>query len=275
MDTPKGPDLRWSGLSDTGPVRENNQDAICLPEEETPGAGGFLYAVADGMGGYAYGERASALTLAALAREFREHNAAIAKALRRGVEQANLSVYQEAQRLSAGRMGSTLTAIGIQGNRLYLAHVGDSRAYLIRDGHARCLTSDHTTVGELVRMRVLSPDKVRTHAHRSVLTKGVGLSLFVRPDLDQCTLLENDTLVLCSDGVWSVIEDDEFAQIAAETPEVEALSRRIVETALERETDDNASVGTVHVRGLDAASNRPKFFSNLLQTLKRDGPSRS
>ncbi len=272
MDASKNLDIRWSGLSHVGPVREDNQDAIRMPEEETPGDHGFLYAVADGMGGYAHGERASALTLDALAREFYGRGA-IPKNLRRGVELANLNVYQEAQRLGAGRMGSTLTAAGIQGNQLYLAHVGDSRAYLVRNKCARCLTCDHTTVGELVRMRVISPEKVRTHAHRSILTKGVGLSLFVRPDLEHYTLQEDDTLILCSDGVWSVIEDDEFAQIAAATPDVETLSRRFVETALERETDDNASVVTVHVRGLGVANARPKFFTDLIQTLKRGGPS--
>ncbi len=270
MAAPVDLDLEWSGLSHIGPVREDNQDAIRMPEAEVPAERGFLYAVADGMGGCACGDRASALTLETLFQEFYEnHPAAPLKTLRRGVAAANLRVYQEAQQLALGRMGTTLTAAGILGQRLYLAHVGDSRAYLIRAQHARCLTRDHTTVGDLVRMRVISPDKVRTHAQRSILTKGVGLALFVQPDLEQCTLQEDDYLILCSDGVWSVIQDDEFARFTTAKPDAQTLSQQLVETALERDTDDNASVVIIHVRHLNAAANSPKFFSRLFQTMKR------
>ena len=94
--------------------------------------------------------------------------------MRRGVERANLAVHQASFRLNAGQMGTTLTVANIAGDRLYLAHVGDTRAYLVRDGKARCLTNDHTMVGELVRMRVITPDKVRTHQQRSVLNRSLG-----------------------------------------------------------------------------------------------------
>src|SRR5258707_8714271 len=104
-------------------------------------------------------------------------------------------------------MGTTLTAAYVYGDVLYLAHVGDSRAYLIRDGRSICLTSDHTTVGDMVRSNLISSDKIRTHAQRSILTKSVGTALFVQPDIIQQRLREGDRLVLCSDGVWSVIED--------------------------------------------------------------------
>ena len=96
--------------------------------------------------------------------------------LRQGVENANFEVFKTSQQLDAGRMGTTLTAGFIDGSTLFLAHVGDSRAYLVRGRQAACLTNDHTTVGDLVRARVIGPDKVRTHPHRSVLTRSVGLS---------------------------------------------------------------------------------------------------
>jgi len=106
-------------------------------------------------------------------------------------------------------MGTTLTAAYILGNTLYLAHVGDSRAYLIRDGRLVCLTSDHTMVGDMVRSKLISHDKIRTHAQRSYLTKSLGTTLFVQPDITQQKLREGDRLILCSDGVWSVVEDEE------------------------------------------------------------------
>ncbi len=245
------PGIECSGLSHIGPVREDNQDAIRLPEDHRPTERGLLYAVADGMGGYAHGGVASTLALKVLFDVFYSSRAIpVLKSLRRGVESANLGVYQTAQRLNAGRMGTTLTAVSVTGNRLYLAHVGDSRAYLIRDGRAICLTNDHTTVGELMRMKVLSPDKVRTHAQRSILTKGVGLTLFIQPDLVQHTLQEGDWLILCSDGVWSVIEDAEFAQLASRRGGASELSQSLIELALKRQTDDNASAIAIHIQSL-------------------------
>jgi PPM family protein phosphatase len=245
------------GVSHVGVVREDNQDAIRLSPAhgDHPTERGELYAVADGMGGYAHGGVASALALEKLFEAFyAENSGPSAPALRRGVESANLAIYQQAQRLGAGRMGTTLTAVNICGRRLHLAHVGDSRAYLIRAGRATCLTTDHTRVGELVRMKVLSPDKVRSHAQRSILTKCLGLELFVQPDLSELALREDDRLVLCSDGVWSVIEDDEFAHCVRPPGGMEAYGQRLIDLALERHSDDNVSVVVVHVHAFSPAA---------------------
>jgi PPM family protein phosphatase len=248
------PRIESSGLSHIGPVREDNQDAIQLPDAQLSAERGWLFAergwlfaVADGMGGYSHGRIASTLALEKLFDVFYGMPMPVKRALSRGIELANLGVYKKAQQLGAGRMGTTLTAVSVVGNQLHLAHVGDSRAYLIRDQRATCLTVDHTTVGELVRLKVLPPDKVRTHAQRSILTKGIGLSLFVKPDITQHTLKEGDRLVLCSDGVWSVIEDHEFALMAGETKDARELSARLIDLALERQTDDNASAIAIHI----------------------------
>ena len=154
------------------------------------------------------------------------------------------------QQLDAGRMGTTLTAAYLLGNMLYLAHVGDSRAYLIREGRSICLTSDHTTVGEMVRSKLISADKIRTHAQRSILTKSIGTSLFVQPDIIQQKLQAGDRVILCSDGLWSVIEDEEFAQVTNEASTVEEAAKNLVELALDHDTDDNASVVAVHLHKL-------------------------
>jgi serine/threonine protein phosphatase PrpC len=251
------PELDSSASLHIGPVREENQDAIRLPDSAQPADKGRLFALADGMGGYAHGALASQLALDSLFENFNENHAASTQAaLRRGIECANLRIFKTSQQLNAGRMGTTLTAAYIDGDTLQVGHVGDSRLYLVRDHAAACLTSDHTTVGDLVRMRVLTPDKVRGHAQRSILTRAVGLSLFVKVDLGQFRLQEKDCLVLCSDGLWSVVEDHELTSLADEAPTASHLAQSLIDLALERRTDDNISAVVIYVRrlpqGLDA-----------------------
>jgi len=243
-------------LSHVGLVREENQDTA---RADLAGVGapsaphGSLLAIADGMGGYAKGGVASATAIETFfAAFYSEPAGARAQSLRRAVEQANLAVHQAAFRLNAGQMGTTLTVANIAGDELYLAHVGDSRAYLVRDGQARCLTNDHSLVGELVRMRVLSPDKVRTHSQRSVLNRCLGLNLFVQPDVNRFPVQAGDVIILCTDGLWAYVEDAEFAGLAAEIPEVPALSQRLIDLALARQTDDNASVVVARIEQVGA-----------------------
>jgi len=266
------PEIESGGLSVIGPVREDNQDSIRLSDDEHPVGHGLLFAIADGMGGYAHGGMASTLALESFSSILASQNgSSITRTLQRGVEDANIRVYQKARQLDVGRMGTTLTAAYVIGDMLYLVHVGDSRAYLIRDGRAICLTEDHTTVGDMVRSKLISSDKIRTHAQRSVLTKSVGLDLFVQPDIIQQKLREGDRLILCSDGVWSVIEDEEFAQVASGASSVDEISQNLINLALHHHTDDNASVVVFHLRKLipvsmEQDSRNPKitsWFQNL------------
>jgi PPM family protein phosphatase len=253
------PVIESSGLSDIGPVREDNQDSIHLPDDHYPPEVGLLYAVADGMGGYTHGAVASALALKKLTETVYNGNGRPnPKSLRRGVESANLSIYKAAEKHGIGRMGTTLTAAYILEDNLHLVHVGDSRAYLIRDQQSICLTSDHTTVGDLVRTKLISPDKIRTHNQRSILTKSVGIGLFVQPDISKHKLKEEDYLILCSDGVWSVIQDEEFAQSISGKVGVDQISQNLVDLALDRETDDNVSVVVIHIRKLLSTMAEPK-----------------
>lgn len=264
------PEIESGGLSEIGSVREDNQDAIYLPDGLYAPELGLLYAVADGMGGYTHGSVASSLALESLVDTLFDRDTPNPKALATGIEKANLEVYKAAQRLSAGRMGTTLTAAYILDDTLHLAHVGDSRAYLVRDGRSVCLTSDHTTVGDMVRSKLISPDKIRTHAQRSVLTRAIGLGLFVQPDIDQYKLKEGDRLVLCTDGIWSVVDDQEFSKVAQDTS-AEESSRKLVELALERHTDDNVSAVVIYLQKLTpvAAKAEPEQKLNWFQKLRK------
>jgi PPM family protein phosphatase len=245
------PEIESGGISLVGPVREDNQDTIRLPDDSHPLDLGYLFAVADGMGGYAHGGMASNLAIQSLYEAYYSRlDRSPQKALQIGVDRANLNVFQTAQRLGVNRMGTTLTAAGIRGRKMFLAHVGDSRAYLLRGGKITCLTQDHTTVGDLVRMKVISPDKVRTHSQRSILNRAIGLTLFVKPDITEFSLEEGDRLVLCSDGLWSVIEDDDFAGAIRKAPSAEALSQKLADMAIDYGTDDNVSAISIFVHAL-------------------------
>lgn len=266
------PEIESGGLSVVGPVREDNQDSIHLPNDGQAIMPGYLFAVADGMGGYAHGGMASRLALEIFSGILASQNgSSISRTLQRGVEASNLRVYQKAEQLGVGRMGTTLTAAYVLGDMLHLAHVGDSRAYLIRDGHATCLTEDHTMVGDMVRAKILSPDKIRTHAQRSVLNKAIGIGLFVQPDIIQKKLREDDRLILCSDGVWSVIDDDDFARVSAKNASVDLISQKLVDLALQNETDDNASVVVLHLKKLTASpvEQDSRRENNWLQSLRK------
>jgi serine/threonine protein phosphatase PrpC len=257
----ESPEIESHGICRAGKVREDNQDAIrfCRPDDFTLKYGP-LYGIADGMGGYAHGGVASSLALETFFDTFYKSNGiSVPQKLRLGVQNANVGVYQAAQRLGVPRMGTTLTAVNLVGQTLNLVHVGDSRAYLIRDNLAKCLTNDHTRVGEMVRMRILSPEKVRTHAQRSVLNKCLGVGLFVQPDVFQVPVRDGDIIVLCTDGVWSIMEDAEFAQLAAACSGPEDLSRQIYDLAMNRESDDNLSVIALYIRrvGAESAEARP------------------
>lgn len=263
-------EIESSGLSEIGSVREDNQDSIYLPDGLYAPEMGLLYAVADGMGGYTHGSVASSLAIESLVDALFDRDAPNPKALLTGIEKANLEVYKAAQRLSAGRMGTTLTAAYILDDILYLAHVGDSRAYLIREGRSVCLTSDHTTVGDMVRSKLISPDKIRTHTQRSILTRAIGLGLFVQPDIDEYKLREGDRLVLCSDGIWSVLEDNEFARVALE-PSTEQSSQNLIDLALSRHSDDNVSAVVLHLQKLTPVPGQvaPEQKLNWFQKLRK------
>ncbi len=243
------------GLSETGQVRADNQDALhSYAASESPG---FLYAVADGMGGYEHGGLASAGALetfvGSVSAVSNKPNSDIPQAMKKGVQDANLRVYQESVRLKA-RMGTTLTGVYLDGATMHIAHVGDSRAYLIRNGAASCLTNDHTGVGEMVRARVLSPDKVRGHAQRSVLNRCLGMELFIQADMSRTTLQSGDVIMLCSDGLWSSIEDDEIAAIVSRESDPQTITQQLIQAALDHESDDNISAWTICARQVPTAA---------------------
>ncbi len=241
------------GLTHIGHVREENQDAfrLCPPEAEATSNHGSLYGIADGMGGYAHGSVASDLALTAFFKTFYESDEhSVAARLRQATRIANLEVLQRASQIGAVRMGTTLTVAHIVGDKLTIAHVGDSRAYLMRKHNVVCLTNDHSKVGEMVRLKIISPEKARSHYQRSIITKSIGFDLFVQPDIESKIVLPGDVILLCTDGVWSVLEDEDLAKLNGEKMLAADLAQSIIDLSLERESDDNVSVVVLKIGGV-------------------------
>lgn len=201
--------LHAAGITDVGRVRQGNEDALHV--------GDSVFAVADGMGGHQAGEVASALALEPIAtldgRVFGDVEEA-REALVDAVVEANRSVVDAAAHDNAlSGMGTTLTAALFEGRRLHVAHVGDSRAYLLRDGVVVQLTRDHTFVQQLLDDGRITADEVATHPHRSVITRAIGARADVEVDLETIELRHDDAVLLCSDGLSGVVAESTIAEL--------------------------------------------------------------
>jgi PPM family protein phosphatase len=262
-----------TGLSEAGPQRETNEDTIgAFVPDDVPGAErkGYLYVVADGLGGHQAGEVASATAVTILRDEYYSPSAhsRIEPALRQAVQAANLRVHDLAHRHAEYRsMATTLTALAMVGNCAYLAHIGDCRAYHWRESRLTLLTSDHSEAAELVRMRILKPEKVRDHPGRSTLTRTLGHALIPRPDFLRQPLVTGDRFLLCSDGVWSEVEDGEIAEAMADHSPGEAC-QQLMQLVIARGCPDNASLQVIRVLAAtppeEPGSSRMGWLSGVL-----------
>jgi len=232
--------------TDVGRTRSGNEDSYFC--------GRTVFAVADGLGGHQGGEVASAAAVAPLAaldgRELTDPTEA-AEALTAAIREANAAIIDQA----AGDpglwgMGTTVTAAALAGDRhLQLAHVGDSRAYLLRDGSFGQVTTDHTVVGELVRRGRLTPAQAAVHPERSILTRAVGLDPSIPVDTpDPLELAPGDQVLLCSDGLTEVVPDATIAELLSGEGEGEAACGSLIDAANAAGGPDNITVVLLRVR---------------------------
>src|SRR5262245_57925609 len=206
---------------------------------------GVLVVVADGMGGSRAGEVASRLAVETVMRHYREARGEDAlEDLHHAVEEANRIVHREsAAHPEMSGMGTTCTAVVLRGADAYIAHVGDSRAYLVRDGAIRQLTRDHSLVAQLVRDGQLTPEQARVDPRRNVVTRSVGVGPHVEIDADPepGLLRPGDTLLICSDGLHGVVADEEL-KAAASKPNLAQACRDAIALANSRGGPDNITV---------------------------------
>ena len=221
--------------TDTGRQRRHNEDSL---HARAP-----LFVVADGMGGAQAGEVASRMAVETMERGLPDGDGPAQDRLADRVEEANVSIHEQSQtdRERAG-MGTTVTAAYIGEEEAAIAHVGDSRAYLLRDGGLRKLTRDHSLVDELIASGKLTEEEARTHPQKSVITRALGPEPHVEVDRQTVPLRHGDVFLLCSDGLTTMLEESEVAGILTTAPTLEQAGRALVAAANEAGGRDNITV---------------------------------
>jgi protein phosphatase len=247
--------LESFSLSDVGRVRDHNEDYLgCwIPSSENEGrTHGWLFVVADGVGGEERGEVASQTAVETVVEGFRAapRGEAHTVLMPRIVQKANTRVYELGRSASPGgsRMATTLVACALRYDRVVVSHVGDSRCYLIRHGLPLQLTRDHTVVAEQVRMGILSAKEAEEAQTRHLLSRSLGNDLFVNVEIGDHQVHEGDVLLLCSDGLHGPVKGPEIAEIVTWNPNLEAAARKLIAVANERDGGDNVSVQLIRVR---------------------------
>jgi protein phosphatase len=253
-----GLEVEFAQSSDLGRVRDHNEDFLGWAAPDTPARAhthGWLFAVADGVGGHDKGEVASRVAIETVVSGFREAMAGEPhpSLLQRLVQKANLQVYETGRAASPGgiAMATTIVACALRFDRAAIAHVGDSRCYLIRQGHATLLTRDHTVVNDQVRLGILSAREAAESERRHLLSRSLGNDLFVGVETSDHQIYAGDVLLLCSDGLHGSIGAAEIGTLVSRTSDLDFAARDLVSVANERDGGDNISVQLIRVRGVE------------------------
>ncbi len=266
--------LRFHARTDVGRRRKHNEDSLLASEEFG------VFVVADGVGGRKAGELASAITVnsfqsyaprlkaavdAFAVDQNRETRNAVLQMLDLAANTASKRVYEAATATGRQGMTTTLVAVVVGGGAAFVVHVGDSRAYLVREGKLRQLTEDHSMVNELIRTGAMTPEEASTSRYRNVITRAIGLYPNVRTDTLHVELLDGDRLLLCSDGLSDLVEAERILDLA-QTPNINASVDCLVDAALERGGRDNITVLIIEPEAIleaESVSARAKAMEDL------------
>lgn len=237
-----------AAASDVGRKRSGNEDSFALWVSDDSGRehpADTLLVVCDGMGGSNAGEVASRIAVDAVVRTFQEAaDDDAGEVLVQAVEAANVEVWEHSRtRTDLNGMGTTCTVVALKGDAACVAHVGDSRAYLVRGGRARQITTDHSLVAQLVARKQLTPDEARHDPRRNVVTRSVGVAQSVEVDvvrLDE-PMRPGDTLLVCTDGLHGQVTDDELGRLAS-GESLDHACRELIQLANQRGGPDNITV---------------------------------
>jgi protein phosphatase len=251
-------DLEFAELSDPGRVRARNEDYLGHGVPGSPGRArshGWLFVLADGVGGQRQGEVASRAAVHEVLGAFqRAKETTLQKELLGQLVQSANARVCEAEALSGpsgAGMASTIVVCGVRFDRATVAHVGDSRCYLIRGNDARPLTRDHTVAAEQARMGLLSAEEAADVPTRHILSRSLGSNLFVSVEIDEIQLLAGDVLLLCSDGLHGPVSASQMAQIVGRHRDLNAAARELVSSANEKDGSDNISVQLIRIRSVE------------------------
>jgi protein phosphatase len=256
-------DLEFAELSDPGLKRDHNEDALghVLPESAAQvQSRGWLFALADGVGGHDEGEAASQLAVETVLEGFQKIPKGVmhVSLLPRLVQEANVAVYDRAHdgvkpgtEARGGRMATTLVLCALRFDSAVVSHVGDSRCYLLRQGSLAGLTRDHTMAGEQERLGILSKADAATGEGRHVLTRSLGSELFVAADTVTVNVVPGDVLMLCTDGLHGYVSDDRMEQILSARGDLGVAAKALIAAANEAGGHDNVSVQLIRVRSIE------------------------
>jgi serine/threonine protein phosphatase PrpC len=252
------------GKTDIGRVRPHNEDTFSIADLTTDqphpvsamaryavGARGVLVAVSDGMGGAAAGEVASALVVESL-RDYLDdecREADILASIKCAVEETNREVWQAASDAGRKGMGATLTAVVIHRALAHIAQVGDSRAYLIRGRRISRITKDQSYVEFLIDAGMITREEAENSPYKNVILQAMGVRPEVQIGLGRLAMRRGDTFLLCSDGLWDKVHDDEMLTIVTGAPSFEEACDRLIALANERGGEDNITVLLASVDG--------------------------
>jgi protein phosphatase len=256
------PQLLVGCAQSVGKQRDHNEDALftltTTLSSETNNLPFGLYIVADGMGGHQHGEIASGIAVRTMANYIIKKlytpllslkpstpEESLIEIMQEGVQDAHRAITRQ---VPGG--GTTLTAVLILGNQLTLAHVGDSRAYLVgNNGHMEALTRDHSLVKRLVELGQITTDEAAVHPQRNVLYRALGQGEPFDPDVSSISMPENCYLMLCSDGLWSVVNDRDIQRIIMETASLDQICQNLVDAANAAGGPDNISAILIRLPG--------------------------
>lgn len=250
--------VEFAQLSDLGRVRDHNEDFVGHAIPQNPAQArthGWLFVLADGVGGHARGEVASRLAVEGLVEGFRraaagEPHSAL---LPRLAQSANARVFEAGHEdITPGPpMATTLVACALRFDRVVVAHIGDSRCYLLRGAEAASLTQDHTVAREHLRLGLISPQEAGEAQTRHLLSRSLGSEMFANIEVSDHALLPGDVLLLCSDGLHGSVTETDMVRIVREKVELGAAARELIALANERDGSDNVSVQLVRVRSIE------------------------
>lgn len=238
--TRRGAITTFGSRTDIGCLRDHNEDSLVVAPP--------LFVVADGMGGHAAGEVASEIAVNVLAERAPSHPDG--EALARAVEEANRAIIRAAHE-GRGRegMGTTMTAAMLEGERLVLAQVGDSRAYLLHQGKIQQLTRDHSLMADMIEAGQLTPEEARNHPQRSVITRALGSDPHLQPDIYEINVETGDRLLICSDGLSGMLRDEEIERTLCRIQDPQRCASQLVNEAIAAGGHDNVTVIVVDVTG--------------------------
>ena len=251
-------DIQFGQASDFGKVRTNNEDAMgsFIPaSRQQARSHGYLFVVADGVGGLDLGEIASSTAISVITDEFAKAQAGtmLISLLPRLIQHANAAVHDctLAPQYRGKKMATTVVACAIRHDQAIVSHVGDSRCYLVRNGKAKQITQDHTWVNEQRKLGLISTSEIAGSDSRHVLIRSLGPEMFVSADTTAVTLQTDDILVLCTDGLHDEMTERDIASIVSQNKNIEETARELVARAVELDGGDNTSAQVIRIKSVE------------------------